>query len=81
VNRRPIARTKALPRGVECPEDVDWNEVAAGHWPELKATQLMMRAALCEHCGPLLRAAKGRNMVSRSSERSAARIFYCPTLP
>jgi anti-sigma factor RsiW len=48
----------ALP-GVDCPkdEDVDWHEVAAGLWPELKATQLIMHAALCDHCGPLLRAA------------------------
>jgi len=38
-------------------EDVDWHEVAAGLWPELKAKQLIMHAALCDHCGPLLRAA------------------------
>jgi anti-sigma factor RsiW len=44
-------------RGAGCPKDVDWPEVAAGQWPELKATQLMMHAALCDHCGPLLRAA------------------------
>jgi len=36
---------------------VDWPEVVAGLWPELKATQLMMHAALCDHCGPLLHAA------------------------
>jgi len=43
----------------DCPkgEDVDWHEVASGLWPELKATQLIMHAALCDHCGPLLRAA------------------------
>ena len=48
----------ALP-GFDCPkgEDVDWPEVAAGLWPELRARQLIMHAALCEHCGPLLRAA------------------------
>ena len=45
--------------GPDCPndEDVDWHEVATGLWPELKATQLIMHAALCDHCGPLLRAA------------------------
>ncbi len=50
---------KATPRGVHCPkeEDVDWQEVAAGLWPELKAMPLIMHAALCDHCGPLLRAA------------------------
>jgi hypothetical protein len=41
---------------IDCPydEDVDWHEVAAGLWPELKAKQLIMHAALCDHCGPLL---------------------------
>jgi hypothetical protein len=47
------------PPGNECPQDddVDWHEVAAGMWPELKARQLIIHAALCDHCGPLLRAA------------------------
>src|SRR5262245_29355369 len=45
--------------GPGCPkdEDVDWHEVAVGLWPELKANQLVMHAAQCGHCGPLLRAA------------------------
>jgi anti-sigma factor RsiW len=49
----------AAPPVGECPKgkDVDWYEVAAGLWPELKARQLIMHAALCDHCGPLLRAA------------------------
>jgi len=53
------AISQAAPRTAACPrdEDVDWHEVAAGLWPELKVTQLMMHAALCDHCGPLLRAA------------------------
>jgi hypothetical protein len=33
--------------------------VAAGLWPELKTKQLLMHAAQCDHCGPLLRAALG----------------------
>src|ERR1700747_2224355 len=36
--------------------DVDWHEVAAGLWPELRANQLIMHAAQCDHCGPPLRA-------------------------
>ena len=54
-----MAVSEAAPPGADCPkdEDVDWHEVAAGLWPELKATQLIMHAALCDHCGPLLRAA------------------------
>jgi anti-sigma factor RsiW len=49
----------AAPPGACCPKDidVDWHEVAAGLWPELKTTQLLTHAALCDHCGPLLRAA------------------------
>jgi hypothetical protein len=38
-------------------QGVDWHEVAAGLWPELRANQLIMHAAQCDHCGPLLRAA------------------------
>jgi anti-sigma factor RsiW len=47
------------PPGHDCPKDdeVDWHEVAAGQWPELKATQLIMHAALCNHCGPQIRRA------------------------
>src|SRR5215469_5587898 len=57
VNRLPIVRPDPAPRGMDCPRDIDWHEVAAGLWPERKATQLMIHAALCDHCGPLLRAA------------------------
>ena len=40
-----------------CPTDVDWHEVAAGLWPELRTQQLISHAARCGHCGPRLRAA------------------------
>jgi hypothetical protein len=51
--------SRAPQKGPDCPndQDVDWPEVAAGLWPELKAMQLIRHAALCDHCGPLLRAA------------------------
>ena len=71
VNRLPIALAEAMPRDIECPEDIDWNEVAKGHWPEFKAKQLMMHAALCQHCGPLLRAAT-RMQCSPSHQDEAA---------
>ena len=38
-------------------EGIDWNEVAAGLWPEQRAKQLIMHAAVCDQCGPLLRSA------------------------
>jgi anti-sigma factor RsiW len=54
-----VDASEVAPPGIDCPgiSDVDWHEVAAGLWPELKARQLIMHAALCDHCGPLLRAA------------------------
>jgi anti-sigma factor RsiW len=60
VNRfsNVVVSEAGLP-GPECPKekDVDWHEVAAGLWPDLKTTQLITHAADCEHCGPLLHAA------------------------
>jgi hypothetical protein len=57
------AISKAAPPGADCPndEDVDWPDVAAGLWPELRAKQLIIHAALCDYCGPLLRAAASMN--------------------
>src|SRR5260370_12943610 len=57
--RSNVVVSEAVLPGVDCPKDtdVDWHEVAAGLWPELKAKQLIMHAALCDHCGSLLRAA------------------------
>jgi anti-sigma factor RsiW len=54
-----VLTSAAAPYRANCPKesDVDWHEVAAGLWPEAKARQLIMHAALCDHCGPLLRAA------------------------
>jgi len=40
-----------------CPADINWEEVAAGLWPELSTQQLITHAARCAYCGPLLRAA------------------------
>jgi anti-sigma factor RsiW len=63
VHRFPNAVVQeAEPRKANCPkdEDVDWHQVAAGLWPELKTRQLIMHAAFCGHCGPLLRAAVSR---------------------
>jgi hypothetical protein len=40
-------------------------------WPQLRTTQLIMHAALCDHCGPLLRAAASLNDGSASQEQRA----------
>ena len=52
-----VAVWAAAQPGADCPKDIDWYEVAAGMRPEWKARQLIMHAALCDHCGPLLRTA------------------------
>ena len=54
-----VVVSSAAAPGPGCPKylDVDWDEVAAGLWPAFKAQQLIEHAALCDHCGPLLRAA------------------------
>ena len=59
VNRTSIVASEAVPPGADCPneDDVNWYELASGLWPEFKAAQLIRHAALCDHCGPLLRAA------------------------
>ena len=64
-----LASEAATPRRTDCPLDTeaDWHEIAAGLWPESKARQLIMHAALCDHCGPRLRAAASEN-VTRQEE-------------
>jgi anti-sigma factor RsiW len=59
VNRMSIVVSETAPPGPDCPkeDDVNWYELASGLWPEFKAAQLIKHAALCDHCGPLLRAA------------------------
>jgi len=54
-----VVVSEAVMPGPSCPseKDVEWHEVAAGLWPEHQTTRLIMHAALCDHCGPLLRAA------------------------
>jgi CHAT domain-containing protein/Flp pilus assembly protein TadD len=39
----------------DCPNDVDWLNVAAGIVAETKAKELISHATQCDHCGPLLR--------------------------
>jgi hypothetical protein len=81
VNRLPIALAKPVPRDIDCPEDVDWNEVATGHWPEWKATLLIMHAALCEHCGPLLRTAARMQYGPGHPEDAALAALNAPLRP
>jgi len=64
--------------GVDCSSDVDWDEVAAGRWPELRVKQLILHAALCDHCGPLLQRAASALQVSRKKEQLLADLELGP---
>jgi len=43
------------PRRSECPEPDVWPSVAAGLGEEKESKELLQHAAICDHCGPLLR--------------------------
>jgi len=75
--------SEAAPEGVGCPKDgeVEWPELAAGMWPELKAQQLIMHAALCDHCGPLLRAATSVSDDPTPQEEKLLLALKAPSRP
>jgi anti-sigma factor RsiW len=84
VNRFPnVVVSEAVPPGAGCPndKDVDWYEVAAGLWPEFKAKQLIMHAALCDHCGPLLRAATSVDDDPTPQEEKVLAELKAPSQP
>ena len=74
-----VVVSEAAPPGADCPKDndVDWHEVAAGLWPELKAKHLIMHAALCDHCGPLLRGATSVNDETLARQEETADESKC----
>jgi anti-sigma factor RsiW len=82
----PVANrvvSKDAPPSSGCPkdEDVDWYEVAAGLWPELKAKQLIAHAALCDHCGPRLRAATSVDDDPTAHEEKMLAELEAPSRP
>jgi hypothetical protein len=78
-----VVVSEAAPPGADCPNDrdVSWHEVAAGLWPESKAKQLIMHAALCDHCGPLLRAATSVDDDPTPQEEKLLAELKAPSLP
>jgi hypothetical protein len=78
MNRDTIVRVDPAPPGIECPQNVDWHEVAAGLWPESNAAQLMMHAALCDHCGPLLRVATRTRHSPGTQEDTPPAVLNAP---
>ena len=73
MNRTDVSFPAAAPRP-DCPTDIDWHDVAAGLWPELKARQLITHAARCAHCGPLLRAAASAEAPTAQEEHFLAQL-------
>jgi hypothetical protein len=76
-----VAVSGAAPPGADCPRDADWFEVAFGLWPELRARQLIMHAALCDHCGPLLRAATSVDDYATPEEEKLLAELKPPSRP
>lgn len=81
--RTNVAIPKPAPPGADCPDDddVDWYEVAAGLWPELRMKQLILHAALCDHCGPLLRAAASVDDDPTPQEQQLLAQLKAPSQP
>ena len=75
--------SEAAHRRPDCPQDqdVDWHEVAAGLRPESKANQLILHAALCNHCGPLLRAATSVDDEATPEEEKLLAELKAPCRP
>lgn len=83
VSRPSYSLTPHATPGADCPKgkDVDWHEVAAGLWPEFKAKQLIMHAALCDQCGPQLRAATSANDDPTPQEERLLSELRAPSRP
>jgi len=76
-----VGRWEAAPPGADCPQDIDWYEVVLGLWPEMKARQLILHAALCDHCGPLLRAAASLDQSATPQEEKLLAELKAPSRP
>lgn len=81
LNRLSVGSARPALPGTGCPQDVDWYEVAAGQWPELLATQLIMHAAGCDHCGPLLSAATRMEYDPTAQEEKLLEELRTPSRP
>jgi anti-sigma factor RsiW len=81
VTRRNAAVWVAPDPGSHCPKNINWHEVAAGLWPELKTKQLIMHAALCNHCGPALRAATSVDDEATPQEEEVLAQLKVPSRP
>jgi len=74
LDRRNVGAAVMQAPQAGCPTDIDWDEVAAGLWPELRTQQLVAHAAHCAHCGPLLRAAASDDEPTAQEEEFLAQL-------
>jgi anti-sigma factor RsiW len=74
VHRMDIGASALHAAEAGCPTDIDWHEVAAGLWPELRTQQLISHAAHCAHCGPLLHAATSGDEPTPQEEEFLAQL-------
>lgn len=72
---------EVVPPGADCPDDIDWYEVALGLWPEFKVTQLLAHAGMCDHCGPRLRAASRMEAAPTPDEEEFLDELRAPPRP
>ena len=79
VERMSLGDSISSAPQADCPSDIDWHDVAAGLWPELKTQQLITHAARCGHCGPLLRAASAEEPTPQ--EQAFLAQLKAPTRP
>ena len=84
VNRfSNMVPSEAASPGAACPkdQDVDWHEIAAGLWPEVQTTQLITHAAVCDYCGPRLRAATSVDDDPTAHEEKMLAELAAPSQP
>jgi len=74
VDRTYISASAIHAPEAGCPTNIDWYEVAAGLWPELRTQQLISHAALCAHCGQLLHAARSEDEPTPQEQEFLAQL-------
>src|SRR5215472_9161993 len=74
VDRMDVGASAIHAPEAVCPTDIDWHEVAAALWPELRTQQLILHAAQCAHCGALLHAASSGDEPTPQEEEFLAQL-------
>ena len=83
INRARQTSSHVAPpaRNCEKNEGIDWNEVLSGQWPEFRVRQLILHAAMCDLCGPQLRAAVSSKSAAEENQTEKKTTASAPTIP